>query len=247
MPVFDTHTYLEGYLLPGINQNITQLHNLLRARGIERALVMARRAMQVDPIAGNRILKAMIDPVPGVYGCLVAHLNRVNASVQVIRELLSNRKFLGVYLTATDPEHPLNPLIADEVLNACRRYQKPIFLRTPNADCVEAGLHLARTYAMHRFVFLGMGGNEWNAAVRAAHESVNIYLETSGAMDRMKLTAAIETIGPQRILFGSGCPDPDPAAAFGLILDAEISPADQRRILYDNAMRLFNLEAQEGA
>lgn len=247
MPVFDVHTYLEGYLLPGINQNATQVTELLRARGIERAILMASRAAQVDPIAGNRILKAMIDQTPGLYGCLVAHLNRIDASVQVIRDLLGSKKFVGVHLTSMDPAHPLQPIVADEVLIACRRFQKPIFVSTPNADCVEAALHLAKTYSMHRFVFLGMGGHEWHTAVTAAHESVNIFLETSGVLDRVKIPAAIQTIGPHRILFGSGCPNLDPAAAFGLILDSDLSAADQRRILHENAARLFNLDELEPA
>ena len=50
---------------------------------------------------------------------------------------MGSRRFVGTLLTSTQPQEPLQPLVADEVLIACRRYQKPIFLRTPNAACVE--------------------------------------------------------------------------------------------------------------
>jgi predicted TIM-barrel fold metal-dependent hydrolase len=241
MPIFDTHTYLEGYILPGINQNATQVKQTLQARGIDRALLFSARAAQVDPLSGNRILKVMLEQESGLYGCLVAHLNRVDASLQAIRDLASDRRFIGVMLTSTNPNEPLHPLVADEVLNACRRYQKPIFLPTPNAACVETALHLAKTYSMHKFVFLGMGGTDWRTGIAAAHQATNVFLETSGALDRTKIPAAIETIGSHRILFGSSMPVLDPAAALGLLIDSEVSPADLRRIQNDNAIKLFNI------
>ncbi|HZO91984.1 MAG TPA: amidohydrolase family protein [Chthonomonadaceae bacterium] len=245
MPIFDTHVYLDGYILPGINQNAAQVAQLLQARGIERALLFSSRAARVDPLSGNRILKVMLDQGQGLYGCLVAHLNRVDASLQAIRDLMSERRFLGVMLTSTHPDEPLHPLVADEVLNACRRYQKPIFLGTPNAACVEVALQLAKTYSMHKFVFLGMGGADWRTGIAAADQATNIYLELSGALDLVKIPAAIEAIGAHRLLFGSGSPYLDPAAALGLIQDSNLSPADQRRILHDNAAKLFNLNAIE--
>lgn len=242
MPVFDVHVYLEGYLIPGINQNAAQISQLMQARGIERSILLSARAAQADPLSGNRILKAMVDQGPGLFACLVAHLNRVDASLQAIRDLMPLRRFVGVALTSTQPNAPLQPLVADEVLNACRRYQKPVFLYTPNAACVEVGLHLAKTYNMHKFIFLGMGGADWRTGIAAAHQSVNIHLEISGAMDRTKVPAAIETIGSHRILFGSGLPQLDPVAIMGLLEDSGVSAFDQRRIVHDNAAKLFNLD-----
>src|ERR1041385_8980797 len=138
MPVVDIHIQLEGYLIPGINQNSAQVSQFLQNRGIARAIVMSARAAQADPLSGNRILKAMVEQEPGLYACLVAHLNRVDASLQASRDLMSSNRFVGVALTSTNRDEPLHPLVADEVLNACRRYQKPVFLHTPNAACVEA-------------------------------------------------------------------------------------------------------------
>ena len=130
-------------------------------------------------------------------------------------------------------------------LNSCRRFQKPVFLHTPNAACVETGLHFAKTYTMHKFIFLGMGGAGWRTGIAAAHQATNIYLEISGALDRAKIPAAVETLGPHRLLFGSSLPYLDPAATLGLLKDAHLSQTEHRRILYDNAYRLFNLASEE--
>lgn len=245
MITFDVHTTLEGFVIPGYNQSASQMKQQMQARSIDQFAVMSSRAIDADPLSGNRILSAMIEQEQGVYGILVAHLNRVDASLQAMRELLSRRRFIGVALVQSDMSQPLHPLVADEVLNGVRRFQKPIFLHTPNADCVEVALELSKTYNMHKFVFLGMGGHDWRTAIAAAHQSVNIYLEVSGSLDRAKIPAAIEGIGSHRILFGSGMPILDPTAILGLIDDSGLSSIDQKRILHDNAAKLFQLDAIE--
>jgi predicted TIM-barrel fold metal-dependent hydrolase len=245
MPVFDSFAELEGSAIPGVNQNHQQIMSMMQTRGIDRTLLVATRAARVDPVSGNRILKAMLDQGQGLYGCLVAHTNRVEPSLQAIRDLAGSKKILGVMLVGTDPEMPLHPLVADEILNACRRFQKPIFIPTPNAACVDIALHLTKTYNMHKFVFVGMGGNDWRTAIAAAHQSVNIFLETSGPLDRAKLPAAVEGIGSHRILFGSGSPHRDPIAALGLLEDSLLSATDKRRIVFENAARLFALDQIE--
>src|SRR5579871_102967 len=106
MPIFDIHAYLEGYPVPGINQNAAQVGQMMLARGIERVTLLSARAAQVDPLSGNRILKAMLEQAPGLFGCLTTNLNRVDVSVQSIRDLLGNRRFVSVLLTSPTPKEP---------------------------------------------------------------------------------------------------------------------------------------------
>ena len=244
MPVFDSHIYLEGCALPGVNQNAAQISQMLTQRGIERAILLSARAARVDPISGNRILKAMLEQSEGLYGSVTAHLNRVDASLQSIKEMLSNKRFLSLTLATQEGTAP-HPALAEEILNTCRRYHKPIFIYTPTAACVEVGVHLAQKFNTLKFVFLGMGGHDWRAAIAAAHSTSNVMLETSGPLDRAKIPAAIEGAGAHRLLFGSAMPYLDPAAALGLLEDADLSPADLRRIQQDNAMKLYDINAIE--
>src|SRR4051794_37480292 len=104
MPVVDVNVELEGYGIPGINQNGAQINQFMRARGIDRCIVMSSRAAQADPLSGNRILKAMMEQEQGLFGCLVVHLNRVDASLQALRDLMSSRRFVAVALISTNPE-----------------------------------------------------------------------------------------------------------------------------------------------
>src|SRR5436305_1038367 len=102
MAVVDVHVHLEGYGIPGINQTGGQIRQFMLARGIERCVIMSSRAAQADPFSGNHILKHMVEQQEGLFGCLVAHLNRVDASMQSIRDLLSSRYFVGVALVSSN-------------------------------------------------------------------------------------------------------------------------------------------------
>ena len=65
MSVFDIHAYLEGYPIPGVNQNTAQVMQVLQERGIERAhgpLALGRRVDELtldadlDGRLGERLL-----------------------------------------------------------------------------------------------------------------------------------------------------------------------------------------------
>lgn len=241
MPVFDCQVYIEGGVVHGVNQNAGQARDLLISRGIDSGLAISCRAACVDPLSGNRILGAMLEQTDGLYGAIVMHAQRTDASVQAARELLGRKRFLAAMLTSTTPQEPLPLPLAEELLNGCRRYQKPFLLLTFNAACVYAALELARKYPMHKFVFLGMGGADWQSAIVAGQTASNVLLELSGDMSVAKLPAAVEAVGSHRLLFGSSAPNLDPAAVLGLVDDCGLRPNDRRRILYDNAMKLFGI------
>ena len=247
MQVFDTHQYFGGSFVPGVANTAEAIVSAMKARGIQRAILFSAHARSVDPLAGNRVLRKIIDQGDGLYGCLVTHTSRIDTSIIVMREQMSHPRFLGMAMAGTDPNVPVDKLVADEIMNAYRRYGKPLFLFTPNGECVHSALELARAYNMFRVVFIGMGGEDWRVAIAAAKSATNVILEVSGSLDRAKIPAAVETLGAHRLLFGSGSPHLDAAAALGLLEDSGIGADALRRIHSLNADRLFNLGQPEPA
>jgi predicted TIM-barrel fold metal-dependent hydrolase len=78
-----------------------------------------------------------------------------------------------------------------------------------------------------------------------AKRAVNVYLEPfSGGTHRGKLETILATIGPNRVLFGSGFPDRNPGAALGLLIDSKLSDQEKQAVLTTNAVRLFGLNRQ---
>jgi predicted TIM-barrel fold metal-dependent hydrolase len=228
-------------------QSVEALTGTMDHAGIQRALVMSAHARLVDPLAGNRLTKAAVEQSPALYGCLVGHLNRPDGSLNAMRELMPKRRFLALAVVGRSPEEPVSVAMADDLLNAYRRYTKPIMVYALNSASVRAALEIAKAYPMVRLVMLGMGGRDWPDAIRAAHAATNIVLETSGALECAKLPAAVDTLGAHRIVFGSWSPHTSAPAAMGMIEDAPISADAKRRILWDNAIRLFDLEGASQA
>ncbi len=242
MQIFDCHRWLGGSIVPGISLSSATVLEELQRDDADRGVLLSAHAHMVDSLAGNRLLHATVEHSPRLYGCLVAHINRTESSVSAMREMMPSRRFLGVAVLGRSLEEPVDEAAAHEILNAYRRYTKPIFLAAYNRASVETGLAIARKYPMLRVVLLGMGGQDWQTAIRAAHSATNIVLETSGALDRSKLLQAVETLGAHRIVFGSGFPGTCLPAALGMLQDAALSDEARRRILWDNAIRLFDLD-----
>ncbi|MGC8668292.1 MAG: amidohydrolase family protein [Chthonomonadales bacterium] len=241
MPVFDIHTFMGGSVVPGVSANAGAVLTEAASRSVDAVVLMSAHARRVDPIAGNRVLARMIEQAPHLYGCMLANTSRVEASTAVMRELMPQRKFVAMAIVSGRWNDPVRRLVADDLINSYRRYSKPLFLFTPTGEAVAAALEIARAYPMLKMVLLGMGGADWRAAVAAAHQCTNILLETSGALDRAKIPAAVAALGAHRILFGSGSPHLDPVAAVGLLDDSDLSEDVRRKILYDNAARLFGI------
>jgi hypothetical protein len=242
VPIFDVHSYLGGSVIPGAAANGAAVAATMQSRGIDQALVFSAHARYVDPLAGNRILKATMDQNPSLFGCLVTHVSRMEPSLAVMKEMMTSRRFLGMAIASTDPNAPIPKIVADDLVNAYRRYSKPLFFFANNGAMVGPALELAKAYSSLKVVLIGMGGADWRTGIAAAQETTNLILETSGALDRAKIHAAVEAIGAHRIVFGSGTPHVDAAAALGLLEDSELREDARRRILYDNAARLFGLD-----
>lgn len=242
MAIFDIHWNLGGSVVPGVSHNAASIGTLMTARGIDGAVLFSTHARWVDTLAGNRILKAMVGQDERLYACLTTHTNRADKSIAVMRELMPLRRFVGMCVVGPRLDQPIDRMVGDEILNAYRRYTKPLFLYTPNAECVHAAMAIAKTFTMLKVVFLGMGGPDWRAAIAAAHACTNVLLETSGHPDRAKIPAAVEVLGAHRLVFGSDAPHTDAAAAVGLIEDSDLSDDARARILSENARRLFDLD-----
>ena len=242
MKVFDCHSWLGGSIVPGVGHTPTALTTGLDHYDVQGALLMSAHARLVDPLAGNRLVKAALEQSEALYGCLVAHVNRVQSSLTAMRELMPLRRFLCMALVGSRLEEPVPYALADEILNAYRRYTKPLFVFALNGASVEAAQRIATGYPMLRVVLVGMGGPHWPQAIKAAHATTNLMLETSGVLDRAKVPAAVDTLGGHRLVFGSGSPATSLPAALGMIEDASVTDDVKRRVLWDNAIRLFELE-----
>jgi predicted TIM-barrel fold metal-dependent hydrolase len=204
--------------------------------------VASRRALAGDIVAGNAEVKALVDAVPQARGWVVINPTYPEHSAAEMKRYGASNKFLGCALIGGIEGERLDSPAVREILNSIRRYTKPVLVQVPNEDAARDLEAIALEFSTLNFVAAGAGGDHWPACAFAAKRAVNIHLEPlSGGPHRGKLEGIVATIGPRRVLFGSGFPDQNPGAAWGMLEEAKLSDSEKQQIVLGNAIRLFNL------
>jgi uncharacterized protein len=216
----------------------------MKKYGIESAILVPEMAVSADFRMGNKELFEAVRNNEGLYGYLAANPNYPRESIQMMRSALASRKFpaLAFFCGASRP-YP-NADDYREILNAHRRFGKPVFVNVPNAEAVESAEEMAREFPTIKFIFGSMGGSEWKRLMPCGR-TLNISLETSGSFDAEKIEEAVANYSPGRILFGSGLPVTDPACMLALIQSSDLPKSTIDKILYGNAKKLFGLDAAD--
>ena len=81
-----------------------------------------------------------------------------------------------------------------------------------------------------------------DAALKMARKYPNIWLEMSGMPMPSKIREAYETVGHDRIMFGTDTPFHDPSVELQKVLVSGVDEEGIQRILYDNAAAFFGLD-----
>lgn len=242
MPIFDVHAYYGETLFSSAMATPDAVRQSLLRTGTDSVALISMLAADCDFVSGNRALRPALDADRGVYGWATLNAGYADLSQEEQRRYLGKREFVGAAMFGADGR-PVTLEDAREVLNAHRRYTKPMALFAPDGDAVRAAAHIATEFPAMRFLLLGMGGDDWRAAVAAAHRHLNIFLELSGSLDSDKVSAATAALTPRKLLYGSGAPRRDPAQAQALVADADgLSNSDRNRILSLNAGALLNVQ-----
>ncbi|MDR3708536.1 MAG: amidohydrolase family protein [Capsulimonadaceae bacterium] len=244
MPLFDCHTYLTVASFSSSMRTREQVLESMERFGLDGVALISGLGASGDFSNGNRMLREVVDEEQGLLGYVTLNASYPEESLQEQRMYMSKHEFVGGVLIA-EPGRPVTLKAARDIVNAQRRYGKPILLYTGDTAAVHAAQEIAEEFHLIKFIFLGMGGNDWRAAVETARKCLNVNLEISGCLDADKVTVAVNAISARRIVFGSGLPHGDPSLYRGLVQDCEIlTTSDRNRITLDNALALFKINAE---
>ena len=90
-------------------------------------------------------------------------------------------------------------------------------------------------------VLVGVHYSNATEALEAAQRYPNLHVETSSLAHFDGVETAVDRIGHERVLFGTGGPGRAHQAPLNAVLLAELSADQKRAILAGNAGRLFGL------
>ncbi len=247
MPTFDTHAYFGANPFSSDLASRDAVLETMRRRDISGIALISALGAQCDFVAGNRRLREIVAPEDGLFGWVTLNAGYSAESQEEQRRHQNRRGMVGAALFAA-PGRPVTLEDAREILNAQRRYAKPVALPIPDAEAVHQARLIAAEFTAMKFVFLGMGGEDWRVAMAAAKKHLNVYLEISGSLDTDKIAQASSVVTPRKLLYGSGLPGRSPELTLALVESAPtLTRPDRNRILSENAVALLRTQVEEDA
>ncbi|HWP46213.1 MAG TPA: amidohydrolase family protein [Candidatus Limnocylindrales bacterium] len=145
---------------------------------------------------------------------------------------------------------PSDPICL-EICEEASRYSLPIIFHTgtkgteSHPEQIPSNLEnfesIFPMFPQTTFILGHMGISQYRQAIRLAQRYQNIYLETSG-QPTAHIRQAIESVGGDKILFGSDWPLWDPIHPLKAVWDATGKDlALRKRILYENAREILKI------
>ena len=239
MAIIDVHAEIGTTPVWGVPFTDANLKRRMQKHGIDRAVVSSTIGTTCDFVRGNAQVARVVAANDSLLGCVVANINYPEKSQEDMHKYLSDDRFAALLLTSGVRERPVTLKEADEILNAHRRFTKPVYLDTFDKESVLAAAEIAEAFSGMKVVMLSMGGDDWRMATVLAERQLNLVLEVSGSFSPDKIQFAVEHIGSHRMVYGSNLPYVDSSAVIGLVQDADISDQDKRGIFEGSAHRLF--------
>jgi len=244
MPIFDSHAYLADTSLSHAMASQQAVLSTMQRYKFDSVALISGTAASCDFVSGNQRLREVLNVDQGLYGYVTLNAGYPAESLEEQRKHMTRREFVAGLLFGHDGV-PVTLADAREILNAQRRFMKPMAIHVPNAEAAIAMHEIAAEFPAMKFILLTMGGEDWHSAVAAAKRHVNLYLEISGTLDSDKIAYATSMLTPRKVLYGSCLPYSDPQLTIGLVEETKTLTAnDRNRVYYQNAQQLFIVERE---
>lgn len=260
--LIDIHAHIGQF--PGYNLSLENLLTNLHSNNVEYALISNIDGAAVPGASDkdektineetarvcseHRELKPIAWAKPGAKG----------ASAELIEPFLRDKGFLGIKFHPDFNNFQANSPVVVPYMELCKKYGVPALFHCGRSTNSSAKViyDIARKYPTVPVILMHMGfGTNHDEAIEIARKAKEngdalIYLETSQT-DMASIQVALEQVGADRIVFGSD------ATYFGKnhydfyikVVDAvkfSVPPADFRKVIRGNALKLFKIEDKDG-
>ena len=241
---FDVHTHSGpmAWDVPAIGDDAL-IPELLRQTATRFAVASSVLAIAADLETGNRDTVEGCARLPGRLGYLVADPDDIEASRDQLRRWGDAPGIVGVKVH-TEWAHRAtgSPQVA-ALFAVLADHGRPVKIHNDGPDWDGHLLRIARNHPRLAIIIAhaGLGAPSVEAA-EIAQAADNIYVELASSFAHLPtVRECVRRLPPERLLFGTDAPLLDPAFVLGTYQDALIPEADQPRVYWDNAARLFGI------
>lgn len=245
MDIVDIHGHYGNIpWTPCRRSDIKGLGGILDEFNIRRCIVSSIEAIVYDIRNGNKEVVEAIRLESRLKGYVTVNANYVMESKELIEEYVTEHGFVGVKVHPECSHQPIDSPATLEILGVASKLRIPVLVHTYGsggvADPIRA-LNIVDLYPGLTIILGHMGGDNWRGGIEAAAKCDGIYVDpcscTQPHADKIK--ESVDSLGAERVLFGTDMPLLSPCWALGMVESAEITPRQREMILADNAKRIW--------
>jgi len=241
---FDVHTHTGPmpWDVPDVGDDAL-MPALVRDNATGHAVASSVLAIAADLEAGNRRAVEACARNPGLLGYVVADPNDIEASREQLRRWGDAPGMVGVKVHSEwSKRHTGSPQMA-ALFDVLAEHGRPVKIHNDGPDWDRHLLRIAQGHPRLPIIIAHAGlGHPMVEGALIAREADNIYAEMSSSFAQLPAVREfIRTIPSERMLYGTDAPLLDPAFVLGTYQDADIPGADEDRVYWDNAARLFGV------
>jgi uncharacterized protein len=214
--------------------------------GIDAGVVAAHAGISSDFRFGNDEVLAAVEKHPGrVYGYCCVNPNYPEEASDELARCFDNPRFRGIKLhPELHDDYPLDGPGYAPVWSFADERRLPVLVHSYfGGDSLDTFAAIAERHESATLL-LGHGGLDLGvpAVVDLVHRLPNVYLDLTGPASWDGLIEfLVAEVGADRLLFGSDIPFVNAAQQLGGCAYARITSPERRRILGENAQRLFGI------
>ncbi|MDA0746026.1 MAG: amidohydrolase family protein [bacterium] len=232
LPKVDVHWHPDHWNLgePGLSE-ADQIATFNRFE-YERVVMFTILALNYDLEAGNALTVEWFERDPRIFGMIVVNPVRQKASLEQLERYAAHPRFLGIKTIQDLFGIGLDDELYDPILTKAAELNLSVMAHMPGMD-IAARRHPEITFvATHA---------NWGRASRFVNLP-NVYFDFStghALRHETQLARFVQTVGADRVLFGSDGQVVAPQWSLAKLQAASLSPEDKRLILRENAYRVF--------
>jgi predicted TIM-barrel fold metal-dependent hydrolase len=240
-PKIDVHAHLHSsyYRFPMSPAGADFVLDSCRRYHIETVIASSASGIFYDMESGNADIKMLIDGHPELRAYVTINPNYLEASYAQLEHYYRFDNFVGAKIHCEYSHQPTGSPGIRALFAEIARYGRPVKIHNQGPGWEQALHDLASAHPKLPII-LAHGGGFGTAKIMA--DVPNVYFEFAGSgINCDVIRAALEAIGPERLLFGTDQDLFDAGFELGGYYDAELTPEQAELVMYKNAKRIFGL------
>lgn len=241
--IIDSHTHVDEVEAWGWFDPPEVLLPLLDQAGIARAIIMSYRDASTPSDPALQFVRDAVDTYPER---LIGYV-RIDAesphALEILDLALQEYEFKGVKL------HPVSYVgypYGENTIRLIKRaseYQAPVLFHSGDEplSLPQELAEVARLCPEATLIFAHIGGYfHCEAAIQAAEQYENIYLDSSGMPYPGIISEAVKRIGSERVLYASDGPGCLPSLEVAKVKMAGLEPEEEANVFSKNILRILS-------